>query len=137
MERFSRTDGGVCKRYAETLFFTRQPVHSFLAFVFSEPDYPKKLIGLTGTPEQLGKVSRGFRVYFMPTAGDDKRENEDYLVDHSIFVYLMDRDWKFAEYYGVQLDSDQIAASLRSKLYQERGWSEKGPGFFSKLLSKL
>lgn len=72
----------------------------------------------------------------MKNAGDDKSEDEDYLVDHSIFMYLMDRDWKFAEFYGVQLDSSEIAADLRKKLNMERGITDS-EGFFDKWLSML
>jgi cytochrome oxidase Cu insertion factor (SCO1/SenC/PrrC family) len=44
------------------------------------------LRGLTGTPEQIKKVARSFRVYSGATS---EQESEDYLVDHSIFLYFM------------------------------------------------
>ena len=41
--------------------------------------------GLTGSEDQIRKVTKAYRVYFNPTNDDD----ENYLVDHSIIAYLL------------------------------------------------
>src|SRR3546814_1075747 len=48
-----------------------------------------KLIGLTGTPDEIAKVAKDFAVYY-EKAGED----EHYLVDHSRSPYLMGPDGK-------------------------------------------
>lgn len=48
---------------------------------------------------QIAKVAKTFRVYYK--AGQPSRgAPNDYIVDHSIMVYLMDPDGNFADYYG-------------------------------------
>lgn len=49
-----------------------------------------KLIGLTGTPDEIGKVAKAFAVYYAK-AGDSPK---DYLMDHSRSPYLMGPDGK-------------------------------------------
>ena len=50
---------------------------------FSE--FHPKLIGLTGTPDEIKSVARAYRVYYMKTAEEDS----DYLVDHSVVMYVI------------------------------------------------
>jgi hypothetical protein len=50
---------------------------------FSE--FHPKLIGLTGSVEEIKSVARAYRVYYMKTAEEDS----DYLVDHSIVMYVI------------------------------------------------
>ncbi len=51
--------------------------------------FGKRLIGLTGTPEQIAKVADEFAVYFSKEEGSSP---EDYLMAHSQTPYLMGRD---------------------------------------------
>lgn len=50
-----------------------------------------KLIGLTGTPDEIANVAKEFAVYY---ARDDKSGSAEYLMDHSRTPYLMDPDGK-------------------------------------------
>jgi protein SCO1 len=56
------------------------------------------MIGLTGTPEQVDAVTRAFRVYSSrpPLKALGENDDQDYLVDHSVFAYLMDPDGMLA-----------------------------------------
>ncbi|RDL36105.1 Thioredoxin-like protein [Venustampulla echinocandica] len=67
------------------------------------------LIGLTGTWEQTKDVCKKYRVYFSTPPG--VKPGEDYLVDHSIYFYLMDPEGDFVEAIGRQ-HSPQQAASI-------------------------
>jgi protein SCO1 len=55
----------------------------FFLFFFTE--FHPKLIGLTGSPDEIKSVARAYRVYYMKTAEEDS----DYLVDHSIVMYVI------------------------------------------------
>ena len=50
-------------------------------------EFHADLVGLTGTWEQVKSVCKAYRVYFSTPEGVKK--GEDYLVDHSIYFYLM------------------------------------------------
>ena len=47
-------------------------------------EFHPRLIGLTGSKEACAAAARAFRVYFHKTD-----ETSDYLVDHSIIMYLI------------------------------------------------
>lgn len=73
-------------------------------------DFHPRLLGLTGSPEQVAQVSRNYRVYY--SAGP-KDEDQDYIVDHSVAIYLLSPDGLFTDYYGRTQSAEQIAASVR------------------------
>ncbi|RYP27530.1 hypothetical protein DL767_007646 [Monosporascus sp. MG133] len=64
-------------------------------------------IGLTGTYEQIKAVCKAYRVYF--STPRDVKPGQDYLVDHSIYFYLMDPDGDFVEALGRQHSPEQAA----------------------------
>lgn len=55
-------------------------------------EFHPSIIGLTGTWEQIKQVCKAYRVYFSTPEG--VKPGQDYLVDHSIYFYLMGR-YKF------------------------------------------
>jgi protein SCO1 len=48
-------------------------------------EFHPDLVGLTGTTDEIRKVARAYRVYYMKT----EEEGSDYLVDHSIVMYAI------------------------------------------------
>ncbi|GAW78925.1 Cg3 protein [Plasmodium gonderi] len=75
--------------------------------------FSDKLVGLTGTKEQIKNVAKLFRVYYNEHIANDQNtktddENTDsplvnknnYLIDHSIIHYLLDGDGKFVDFFG-------------------------------------
>ncbi|MGG7565789.1 SCO family protein [Rhodovulum sp. DZ06] len=64
-----------------------------------------KMIGLTGTEEEIAKVAKDWRVY-RAKAGDDP---EDYLMDHSTFTYLVAPGGDLLEVFRREHSAEQIA----------------------------
>ena len=64
-----------------------------------------KMVGLTGTEEQVKAASKAYRTYY-------KRHNDDleyYIVDHSTQTYLMLPDHGFVEFFNRNTSAEQIA----------------------------
>ncbi|KAJ5632795.1 hypothetical protein N7490_009134 [Penicillium lividum] len=72
-------------------------------------EFHPDIIGLTGTYEQVKNVCKQYRVYF--STPRDAKAGEDYLVDHSIYFYLMDPDNDFVECIGRQ-DTPESASKV-------------------------
>ena len=50
-------------------------------------DFHEDILGLTGEYEQVKQTCKAYRVYFSTPV--DVKPGQDYLVDHSIYFYLM------------------------------------------------
>jgi cytochrome oxidase Cu insertion factor (SCO1/SenC/PrrC family) len=72
-----------------------------------------RLIGLTGSEEAIAATARAYRVYYAKQAMDG---TEEYLMDHSTIVYLMDREGGYLTHFGHDSQPEEIAATLREHL---------------------
>jgi protein SCO1/2 len=72
-------------------------------------EFHPDIIGLTGTYEQVKNVCKAYRVYF--STPQNVKPGEDYLVDHSIYFYLMDPEGDFVECIGRQ-DTPESATKV-------------------------
>ncbi|XP_059305351.1 protein SCO1 homolog 1, mitochondrial [Lycium ferocissimum] len=77
-------------------------------------EFHPNLIGLTGTPEEIKKTARAYRVYYMKT----EEEGSDYLVDHSIVMYLMDPKMEFVKFFGKNNDVDMLTDGIIKEIKQ-------------------
>ncbi len=67
------------------------------------------LVGLTGTKEQIEAVKKSFRVYASKVEMEDM---EGYMMDHSSFMYLMDKDNKLVAMYPATDTAEDIADDI-------------------------
>ncbi|XP_050238920.1 protein SCO1 homolog 1, mitochondrial [Mercurialis annua] len=87
---------------------TVEQVHEYVK------EFHPKLIGLTGNPEEIKKTARAYRVYYMKTAEEDS----DYLVDHSIVMYLMSPEMGFVKFFGKNNDVDSLTDGVIKEIKQ-------------------
>ena len=71
---------------------------------------------MTGSKEEISEAAKGYRVYFSTSQFDDHEPNEDYLVDHSIFIYFMGPDGQLLEYFGQNKSSEEMRVSILSHI---------------------
>lgn len=64
-----------------------------------------KMIGLTGSAEQVKAVSAAYKTYYKQQPADD----ENYLMDHSIYTYLMLPDVGFVEFFDRDIAANKMA----------------------------
>jgi protein SCO1/2 len=103
--------GGEEKGKILPLFITCDPARDtpgVLKTYLSE--FHPDIVGLTGTWEEIKDVCKKYRVYFSTPPGVKK--GEDYLVDHSIYFYLMDPEGDFVEAIGRQHSPSQAAGII-------------------------
>jgi len=76
--------------------------------------FDSRILGLTGTQAQIDNVIKEYRLYVAlqksGTSGDD------YPVEHSAYIYLMDPEGKFVNVIEGKEDGDAIAAWLRKEM---------------------
>lgn len=74
-----------------------------------------KLIGLTGSVDQVRSAASSFRVYFAKASQND--DQEDYLMGHSGFIYLMTPTGTYEEVFSHDRDTPEtIAAAIKNRI---------------------
>jgi protein SCO1/2 len=74
-------------------------------------NFGPRLIGLTGTPEEIAAIAKAYRVYYA-RSGDEASPGA-YLMDHSSIMYLMGPDGGFVQHFTYTTDVAKLAAELK------------------------
>jgi protein SCO1/2 len=80
-------------------------------------NFSSRLIGLTGSNEQIAAVAKAYRVYYSPA--EHERSGAD-LVSHSTFLYLMHPNGKLEALFSPDINADGLATALRARLSSAR-----------------
>lgn len=73
-------------------------------------DFHPKIIGLTGTEEEIKEVAEKFKAYYMKEEGDN---TENYNINHSSFFYLMDKQGNYITHFPLQSDYMEMVEAIR------------------------
>ena len=73
-----------------------------------------RLIGLTGSLDAIRKAASAYKVYFAKVAIG--KEANDYTVDHTAFIYLMDRDGNYLGFFPPGTSADRMVEIIRPRL---------------------
>ncbi|KAK0570170.1 Cu-binding protein [Tilletia horrida] len=84
-------------------------------------DFHPRMIGLTGSYDAVKAACKAYRVYFSTPPSADP--NSDYLVDHSIFFYLMDPEGRFVDAFGRASTAEEVSEKVLKYIKQ---WKEGG-----------
>jgi protein SCO1/2 len=99
----------------QPIFITVDPERDTVEAMASYVDsFHPKLIGLTGSVEQVTKAAKAYRVYYAKVKDEDS--SADYLMDHTSFIYLMGRDGQYLAHFPPNSDPEKIAEKVRSFL---------------------
>ena len=71
-----------------------------------------RLIGLTGSAEQIRRVALAYKVYYAKYPPG----NPDYVIDHSSFVYLVDEGGKYIGFFPPGTTVDRMIEIIRRHL---------------------
>jgi cytochrome oxidase Cu insertion factor (SCO1/SenC/PrrC family) len=74
------------------------------------PSFHKDILGLTGSATAVRAAADAYKVYYREVA---REGGSDYTIDHSAFLYLMDRDGRFLGFLPPGTSAERIAETLR------------------------
>jgi protein SCO1 len=104
--------GGKAKS-VQPIFITVDPARDTPAVLKQyAANFHPGLIALTGSPDAIAAAARGYRVYYKKA----DQNGEDYLVDHSSYIYLMGRDGKYLTHFPPGVSADSMAAAIQRHL---------------------
>lgn len=73
-----------------------------------------RMIGITGTPEQMDRIAKAYKVYY--SIVEDPDSSMGYQVDHSGFLYLMGPDGRYITHFPHNVSEQSLAEALRSHI---------------------
>ena len=98
----------------QPLFVTVDPERDTAAHLAEYvPFFHPRLLGLTGDAAHIRDAARAYRVYYAKIVIDGAAE---YTIDHSGFIYLMDRDGKYLGFFPPGTPADRMAAVIEAHL---------------------
>ncbi len=71
--------------------------------------FDSRLVGLTGTQEQIDQATQAFRAYYGKIKGATEGE---YSFDHSAVIYLMDRKGDYVAHFASAQGSEEISLQI-------------------------
>ena len=98
----------------QPIFITVDPERDTAAHLAEYvPLFHPRLIGLTGSAEAIRKVADAYKVYYakVPLEGAG-----DYTVDHTAYIYLMDRDGNYLGFFPPGTSADRMVEIIRPRL---------------------
>ena len=79
-------------------------------------NFDPRILGLTGSPEQIERAAQAFRAYYAKVEQD---QPGGYTMDHSAFLYLMDPEGDYATHFSPSDEPATVADKIRAYLTGE------------------
>ncbi|MBW6422700.1 SCO family protein [Rhizobium sp. XQZ8] len=70
--------------------------------------------GISGPPEKVAEMIKGFKVYAKKVPVDEKNPNGDYTMDHTASVFLLDKGGRFAGTIAYGENTDVAKTKLKN-----------------------
>lgn len=75
-------------------------------------NFDKRIIGLTGTEQQVEAAGSAYKAYFTKT----KNADGDETVDHSGFIYIMDKNGAYVKHFAYDASAQDVAQAVSELL---------------------
>ncbi len=99
----------------QPLFVTLDPERDTVAHLAQYvPLFHPRLLGLTGSIKDVSQAADAYRVYYKRVKTGEKPD--DYTVDHSAFIYLVDSDGKYLGFFPPGTDAPRLVEMIRPHL---------------------
>lgn len=77
-------------------------------------NFDPRLVGLTGTPEEIAEVTKAYKVYFKKVPNE--AAPDDYGMDHTGIIYLMDPRGQYVAHFTPTTTVEQMTQRLDKEL---------------------
>jgi protein SCO1/2 len=109
-----KTKLGSSAENLQVIFVTVDPARDTVELLAEYmPYFDETFIGLTGTQDQIDKVTKGLGVY---AAKSDVQDEDAYLMDHTASVYLVDDSGFFSGTISFNEDTDTAIGKIQRLL---------------------
>ena len=109
----------------QPIFITIDPQHDTTEVMGQyTQSFDPRIIGLTGSRQQIDTVTMAYGAYAVSHKTGPGAQ--DYVMDHSIYIYVMDPQGKFARAFDADWSADRIAAAVRELMTQSRQGESPG-----------
>lgn len=99
-------------KHVQPLFITIDPERDTVPKLADYiQNFHDSFLALTGNAEQIEKAKLAYRVF-----SQKNQEEEDYSMDHSSIIYVMDRQGKLISHFSHSTSPERIAEALRRYL---------------------
>jgi protein SCO1/2 len=71
-----------------------------------------KFVGLTGSDDEIKRTAELYKVYYARSQNVEHASN-NYMIDHSSFVYLMDKNGKYMKHFYISDTPEEIIEYIR------------------------
>jgi len=103
----------------QPLFITVDPLRDTPAVMGNyTQSFDPRIVGLSGTPQQIAAVAQDYGVYYAPRKSGPSAD--DYVMDHSTYLYLMDAEGKFVRGLDADTPGERIAEAVRGAIAKAR-----------------
>ena len=104
-------------KHVQPLFITLDPERDTREILADYTDhFDERILGLTGTPEQIESISAAYHVYSRKVPLGDS-----YTLDHSAVMYLIGPDGQLVSHFTQQMDADAMARDIADALPSSAG----------------
>ena len=82
-------------------------------------NFDKRLVGLTGSAEDIAKVEAVYKAYAAKvetTEDTNAQPSEEYTMDHSAYIYLMDKNGKYSKIFSYTTPEQDLARVVEHAL---------------------
>ncbi|MCP4320020.1 MAG: SCO family protein [Hyphomicrobiales bacterium] len=104
-------DGDKMNAYFVTVDPERDTSDILGSYVSSVSD---RIIGITGEPQEIREMAKGFNVFFQKVPSDTADPDGDYTMNHTALVFLMNNGGKFAATISFGEDADVAVRKLQN-----------------------
>lgn len=118
LDQLEKSDPTVAKQVTP-IFITIDPARDTVEHMkdYAASFHPR-LVALTGTPEQVAQAAKAYRVFYrkVPQEGSN-----DYLMDHSSFIFLMSPEGRYLTHATHQTPPDALAKLIEDAVRKNAG----------------